>query len=167
MRKFSNPYLNSAAYTDSCLGVFIDKLKQTDLWQNMLVVLVADHGTVHPAGLSREDSRLYRVPVIFTGGAVTVKKHIGRLINQTDIPKTLFTAMNLPCEDFVYSRDVFNPSYQDYAMYVYTTGFGFMNDQGLTVWDKDAGKVIYGEDKQREMKGKVLLQILYHDIARR
>ena len=167
MRKFSNPYLNSAAYTDSCLGVFINKLKQTDLWQNMLVVLVADHWTVHPAGLSREDSRLYRVPVIFTGGAVTVKKHIGRLVNQTDIPKTVLTAMNLPCEDFVYSRDVFNPSYQDYAMYVYTTGFGFMDSRGLTVWDKDAGKVIYGEDKQREMKGKVLLQILYQDIARR
>lgn len=36
-------YLNSAAYTDSCIGDFIYKLIQTPLWNNTLVVVTADH----------------------------------------------------------------------------------------------------------------------------
>ena len=88
-------------------------------------------------------------------------------MNQTDIAKTLFSAMNLPCEEYIYSRNVFNPTYQHYALFVYTTGFGFITPEGTTVWDKDAGKAIYGADKDRETKGKVFLQTLYNDISKR
>ncbi|MEI7502224.1 MAG: sulfatase-like hydrolase/transferase, partial [Paludibacter sp.] len=34
--KFNDMYLNSVAYTDSCLGVFIDRFKQTKYWKNSI-----------------------------------------------------------------------------------------------------------------------------------
>ena len=39
-------FKNSVAYTDSTIGVFINRLKKDPLWQNTLIVFVADHG--HP-----------------------------------------------------------------------------------------------------------------------
>ena len=47
MKRFEDPYLNSVAYTDSCLGVFIDELKASPLWENTLVVLLPEIGRAH------------------------------------------------------------------------------------------------------------------------
>ncbi len=39
-----NPYDGEIAYTDHCLGRLIDFLKQQDLYDDLLIVLVGDHG---------------------------------------------------------------------------------------------------------------------------
>ncbi len=165
--KFENKYVNSVYYADSCLGVFLNKFKTTAIWNNTLIILVADHAYSYPKTMAKEDSALYRIPIIFTGGVIKDPYRIKRFVNQTDIPKTVFSAMNLPCEEFTYSRNVFNPYTKNYAFFVYTNGFGFIDSTGLTVWDRDANKVIWNPDNQREMKGKVLLQTLYNDISKR
>ncbi|MBQ7985383.1 MAG: LTA synthase family protein [Bacteroidales bacterium] len=165
--KFSDPYLNGVAYTDSCLGVFIDKLKTTPLWQNTLVVLVADHGYPYPQGMSDYDMRKYRIPVMFTGGVIKQPLVTDKFFNQTDIPKTVFTQMNLPCSEFIYSRDIFNHTYNNYAYYVFNNGFCFIDSTGYTMWDNNSMQVMSNPDSQRETKGKVLLQTIYKDIARR
>ncbi|MEG1838086.1 MAG: sulfatase-like hydrolase/transferase, partial [Bacteroidaceae bacterium] len=41
--RLSDLYLNSVAYTDSCLGNFIDQFKQTKYWDNTVIVFVPDH----------------------------------------------------------------------------------------------------------------------------
>lgn len=40
MSRLEHPYLNSVAYTDSCLGAFVDTLRQSPLWENLLIVLL-------------------------------------------------------------------------------------------------------------------------------
>lgn len=167
MHKFKDAYVNSIAYTDSCIGGFVNELKTSGLWENTLVVFVADHASKLPQNALPTEADFYHIPVLFTGGVIKQPERISTLMNQTDIAKTLFSAMNLPCEEYIYSRNVFNPTYQHYALFVYTTGFGFITPEGTTVWDKDAGKAIYGADKDREMKGKVFLQTLYNDISKR
>ena len=44
-KSYSGKYCNSASYADSCLGNFIDRLKDSPLWKNTLVVITADHAT--------------------------------------------------------------------------------------------------------------------------
>ena len=44
MHKLDNYKRNAFAYTDSCLGAFLDGLKASDQWKNMLVIIVPDHG---------------------------------------------------------------------------------------------------------------------------
>lgn len=44
-------YLNSLHYTDSIFGVFIDKMKTSSLWQNTIILTIADHGSRMPKPL--------------------------------------------------------------------------------------------------------------------
>ncbi len=54
--KFDHPFLNAVNYTDSCLGDFVNKLKTTDLWDNTLIIFVADHTMrSYPEGRSNDD----------------------------------------------------------------------------------------------------------------
>ena len=53
--QFQDPYLNSVAYTDHCLGRFIENLKQLPQWENMLVIIVPDHAMKYPTEI-RYDS---------------------------------------------------------------------------------------------------------------
>ena len=43
-----NKYLNSVAYTDSCIGEFIREFKKSEKWENTLVIITADHGALQP-----------------------------------------------------------------------------------------------------------------------
>ena len=45
---YDDPYINSIAYTDKCLGDFIKEVKNKNLWDNTLFVFIADHGTPGP-----------------------------------------------------------------------------------------------------------------------
>ncbi len=165
--KFKDKYVNSVAYTDDCLGQFLDKLKQSSLWNNTLIVLVADHASSSPEKLNRQDPELYHIPMLFTGGVISTPQTITTLVNQTDIAKTILSAMNLPTDDFIYSRDVLGAKYENYAFYVFTNGFGFITDDDIVVWDNDAKKRLLGTNAFNEQSGKILLQTLYKDIARR
>ena len=35
---------NAMAYLDDCIGRFVERLRQTPLWDNTLVVILPDHG---------------------------------------------------------------------------------------------------------------------------
>lgn len=39
---------NAFAFTDDCLGKFIEKLKQTPVWKDLLVICLPDHGFYYP-----------------------------------------------------------------------------------------------------------------------
>ena len=71
--------LNSFAYTDSCLGAFVDSLRQIPaVWDNLLIVCLPDHGILYRNGgiTDRSDPRMYRAPMLWIGGAV--REQIGR-----------------------------------------------------------------------------------------
>ncbi|MBP8011962.1 MAG: sulfatase-like hydrolase/transferase, partial [Parabacteroides sp.] len=68
--RLKDPYLNSVAFTDSCLGDFIDKLKKLPLWNNTLIVLVSDHGFRYPASVKEHDPKRYHIPMLWLGGAI-------------------------------------------------------------------------------------------------
>ena len=56
--KFEDKVLNAMAFSDDCVGKMIDRLKASSAWENLLVVLVADHGYPYPRTLAyNEPSR--------------------------------------------------------------------------------------------------------------
>jgi len=166
MHRFQDPYVNSISYTDSCLGVFLKRLENTNLWQNTLIVLVADHTSVLPQNISAQNIDYYHIPIIFTGGAIHSPLVIDKFINQTDIPATLLSMMNLNTDDFIYSKNILSPNSPSFAFFVYTNGFGFMDNSGVSFFDNDANKCILNYDKARLTKGKVILQTLYKNISK-
>jgi phosphoglycerol transferase MdoB-like AlkP superfamily enzyme len=83
------PYLNSIAYTDSCLGVMISKLKASPKWKNTLVIITADHGTIRPDNAPIYDAINFKIPLLMIGGAVHKPAIINEIVSQADIPATI------------------------------------------------------------------------------
>ncbi len=66
--KFDDKVLNAMAFTDDCLGRMIDRWKASPAWDELLVVLVADHGYAYPYGLAYNAPLRHRIPMIWLGG---------------------------------------------------------------------------------------------------
>lgn len=170
-QRLDDPYLNSVAFTDSCIGSFVDKLKELPAWKNTLVVLVSDHGFRYPSPMPDYEPRRFHIPMIWLGGAVKEPAVIDTYANQTDLAATLLAQMNLPHDAFTFSRDLFDPNYREYAFYTFPNGFGFIDSTGVSIYDNESNTPSLEEPTQgsweRLDKGKVLLQTLYDDLGGR
>ncbi|MDR0431336.1 MAG: sulfatase-like hydrolase/transferase [Tannerellaceae bacterium] len=169
--RLDNPYLNSVAFTDSCIGDFIDRIKQLPVWENLLVILVSDHGFRYPENLQEYDPARYHIPMLWIGGAVKEPKLIDTIANQTDLAATLLCQLGIPHQEFVFSKNLFSPDYPRYAYYTFHNGFGFIDNTGLSVYDNESGKPLIETPAEgsnlRLDKGKALLQTLYDDLGNR
>lgn len=166
-----NPYLNSVAFTDSCIGSFVDKLRELPVWKNTLIVLISDHGYLYPASLQAHEPRRFHIPMIWLGGAVKEPMVIDTYANQTDLAATLLSQLNLPHGQFTFSRDILDPGYPEYSFYTFSNGFGMIDSTGISVYDNESNKPLLEQpaqgSNQRLDKGKVLLQTLYDDLGSR
>ena len=172
--RFEDDICNSFAYTDSCIGAFVDSLKQTALWENTLLVLMPDHGFCYPRTGFKSAPHVHHIPVIWTGGAVKQPIKIDKLMNQTDVAATLLAQMDIDHSDFLFSRNVLSEQYKDrFAFYTFVNGFCYIDNTGTTIYDHTAGKVMQniGGNEQtavrREERGKAILQTLYDDLDAR
>lgn len=169
--RLEHPYLNSVAFADSCLGHFIDGLKETPVWKNLLVILVADHGFHYPADLADYEPRRFHIPMLWLGGAVAEPRVIETYATQTDLAATLLNQMGLPSEEFVFSKDIVDPASPHYAFYTFPNGFGFIDSTGVSVYDNESNRPLWAEpaegEEERLEKGKALLQTLYDDLGKR
>jgi phosphoglycerol transferase MdoB-like AlkP superfamily enzyme len=163
--KYTDKIDNAFAYTDDCFGKFIDRLKKTPAWENLLIVCTADHGYPY---LPSESPAFPHIPLFFTGGAVEQRGKIETIVSQTDIPATVLGQLGLPHDEFIFSRDVLAENYQyPFAMMTYNGGYQFRDSTGITVCDLNGKRIVSGADKQRERKAQAILQTLYDDIQNR
>jgi phosphoglycerol transferase MdoB-like AlkP superfamily enzyme len=173
--RFEDDICNSFAYTDSCIGAFVDSLKQTALWENTLLVLMPDHGFCYPRTGFKSAPHAHHIPVIWTGGAVKQPVKIDKLMNQTDVAATLLAQMDIDHSDFLFSRNVLSEQYKDqFAFYTFVDGFCYIDSTGATLYDNAAGKVQENmgngtaeQNLNRENRGKAILQTLYDDLDAR
>lgn len=166
-----HPYLNSVAFTDSCIGDFIDKMKLLPIWEKTLVILVSDHGFRYPDNIQEYDPKRYHIPMLWLGGAVVKPMVIESFANQTDLAKTLMRQLGLPSDEFIFSKDILDPNTPHYAFYTFNNGFGFIDETGVSVFDNVGDKSLISEptngDEKRLDSGKALLQTLYDDLGAR
>ncbi|MDR1344481.1 MAG: sulfatase-like hydrolase/transferase, partial [Tannerellaceae bacterium] len=141
--RLPHPYLNSVAFTDSCIGDFIGKIRQTPLWDNLLVIFVADHGFRYPEWLKEYEPARYHIPIIWTGGAVKEPARIETIGSQTDLAATLLGQMDIPHRDFLFSKDILDYRYPAYAFYTFSNGFGFVDSTGVSAYDNDSNRPVY------------------------
>ena len=170
--KLDDPYCNSAAYTDSCLGAFIDRIKLTPVWDNLLVIVLPDHCFgKYPADLQNHELARYRIPMVWTGGAITRPRRITTLASQMDLSATLFEQMGIEHDDFNFSKDIMNPELPHFAFYTFSDGFGFVGEDCVYIQDNNhSGFPLSGSDDpegKAERRGKAFLQRLYDDLSQR
>lgn len=162
---------NAFAYTDECLGKFVDRLKQTPAWKDLLVICLPDHGFYYPREGSNAMPRFYHIPLLWLGGAVKQPIQVDKIMNQTDLAATLLGQLGLEHTAFTFSRNVLGSDYKyPFAFYSFNNGFSFRDSTGVTVFDNNSGSILFDEpeaDESRLDKGKAILQTVYDDLGNR
>lgn len=165
----SDPKLNAIAYTDSCVGVFMDHLRKSPYWDRSLVVLVADHAMQYPDTLDNLSPKRYEIPLIFCGGALQTRTTIDAVGSQHDIAATLLALLGLSHADFPFSKDILNPANPHFAFFTFPDAFGFIADSPHypgVVYDNTKAQIVSGRDSLLR-RAQAYLQTLYDDLAQR
>lgn len=164
-------FLNSAYYTDKELGIFIDKAKQTQWWENTLIVITADHGHPYPnnAGVSNPDK--YKIPMLWLGGALNVRDTVVRSMStQTDIPNTVLAQFGWDDGEFKFGQNILGNAYNPFAVFVFNNGFAMVKEDRLYIYDNVSNAIVHqrGEIKKDDLpEGKAYIQKLYWDFNSR
>src|SRR5690554_5784486 len=128
-----DPYLNSVAYTDRCLGTFMHSVKERGVWDNTLFVLIADHGTPGPKRATSQMRERYQIPMLWTGGALAVKDTVVHTLgSQKDLVATLLGQLQIDASDFLFSKDLLVPDQEEYAFFTYPDAFGYVRSEEHT-----------------------------------
>ena len=167
---------NAFAFTDHCLGQFVERIRKTPAWKDLLIVCLPDHGYQFPGDITKEQH--HHNSMLWIGGAVAGHRVVTTLMNQSDMAATLLGQLRIPHADYTFSRDVFSTGYKyPFAFFTFKEGFGFADSTGHTVYDIIGDRV--SEDSAasgrsdeamtavRVARGKAILQSFYDDLGRR
>ena len=137
LKKINQEIPNSFYYLDTCIGNFIDQLKQLPQWDNLLIIFLPDHSIDYGPYTEAVQAR-NKIPMVWAGGAVKAPRKITKLCNQTDLAATLLAQLQLPHDQFRWSRDVVSASYRyPFAVHNYNNGFSLTDSTGFIAYDLD------------------------------
>lgn len=161
-------FMNSIMYTDSCLGVFLDRFKESDQWDNTLVVLLADHGVGYLGSSEPCNPKRFHIPLLFLGGALKDHGLKEDFMSQADLPATLLGQMGWSHDEFEFSRDVLSEDYVPMAFSAFGNGVVFQTDSCRVAWDLDSDTYFMREGVDADKKyEKAYLQHLLKDYVKR
>ena len=166
--KLADESLNAFAYTDSCVGDFIKKLKASDRWENSLVIIVPDHLGCWPKNINNDHTNRYHIPLIWTGGAIAAPEKIATIGSQQDIAATLLGQLGIDHSEFIFSKDILCPTTPHFAFFTNNDLFGVVSDDNAIVHDNKLQKTVVNTGKMKDAnleKGKAYLQKLYDYIS--
>ena len=164
--RLSNKRLNAFAYTDDCVGKFVEQLKRIGRWDNSLVVLVPDHQGCYPEDISNTDFARYQIPLVMLGGAIERPCRIDRIGSQNDIAATLLAQLGINHDKFMFSKDMLDAQAPAFAWFAVPDLLGIVTDEGGVIYDTKLEKTVnsYGRPTRPLRMGKTWLQKLYDII---
>jgi phosphoglycerol transferase MdoB-like AlkP superfamily enzyme len=170
--KNQNGYLNSAYYTDKCLGDYFKESKMQSWYDSTLFIIVADHShnTYNNWPVFTKEYR--KIPMLFYGNVIKDEykgTKINRISSQTDIAATLLSQLNINSNDFFWSRNILNPSLPEFAYFETGDGVGWVSHYGYFVYNNtiDDFQVKQIEPQMADsivMDGKSYLQELFQQF---
>jgi phosphoglycerol transferase MdoB-like AlkP superfamily enzyme len=166
-KKLEEPYLNSIAYTDSCLGDFIRRFKQSETWKNSVVIMVPDHAMKFPHSIDNRAVERYKIPLLIIGGAVKSAMRIDNYASQIDITATLLHQLGIDYNNFTFSKNILNPSSPHFGYFTFQNGFGMVTPENHYVYDYEAQKIVSntGKVNTNKLNAEAFIQSLYDDVA--
>lgn len=166
IRRSENPYLNSIAYTDSCIGALADALRASDRWDNTLLVLVADHGYPYPGNVQNFEPRRYHIPMLLAGGAVKEAMRVEAVCSQIDLVPTLLSQMGMDYSAYGFGKDILDSAATPYAFYSFNDGFGLITPTDTVVIDAKADRLLIGSAGESEQQARAYIQHVMEEIGK-
>ena len=153
------------AFTDASLGRFVERVRQTPVWNDLLVILIADHAYPYPYGIANSDALRHRIPMLWLGGAVRRPAVVETYGSQSDLAATLLAQLGIAHGDFLFSRDLFDPARPKFGYWCFNNGFGVADAGGTTIFDCTSARVISPDSTAAQLRdGKAMLQTTYKAI---
>jgi len=170
VKKLDDEVENAFYYLDQCIGSFVERMKKSQRWDNLLLIFVPDHSINH-GGYDETKAGRNHIPMLWIGGAVKEPRRIEAICNQTDLAATLLSQLGIDHTAFTFSRDVMSSAYtQPFAVHNYTDGFSMVDTTGFVVYDLNANKLVVSQSPsaaEMERKGKAILQVTCQDFKKK
>jgi phosphoglycerol transferase MdoB-like AlkP superfamily enzyme len=166
---YEEPFLNAVNYTDKCIGDFVSGLRKTDLWDNTLIIFLADHAMQsYPPGTDNYKEVRYKIPMVWIGGAVRQPCVIPDYGSQNDLAATLLSQLNIDYSDFKFSKDMLNPLGRKFSFYSYVNGFCMRDSTNIFLYDNDRQTMLEQVGNPAlEKEAKSYFQMMYLDLGGR
>jgi phosphoglycerol transferase MdoB-like AlkP superfamily enzyme len=154
---------------DDCIGRFVSDLKINDLWDNTLIVFVADHTMQsYPQGPNNYEKIRFQIPMIWAGGAIKQPMVISDYGSQNDLAATLLSQLHIDHSDFLFSKDMLHPQGRKFAFYSYVNGFCMMDSTSIYMYDNNLNKALEQTgNPSLEKEAKSFFQMMYMDLGSR
>lgn len=164
--KFDDPMLNAMAFTDACLGRFVERVRQTPVWDDLLVILIADHA--YPLPLRHRQQRRAASPhpdaVAGRRRAPSGGSRNLRLAERSG-GHAARAAGDRSRRISFFSRDLFDPARPKFGYWCFNNGFGVADAGGTTIFDCTSARVISPDSTAAQLRdGKAMLQTTYKAI---
>lgn len=159
-KHLDNEIENSFYYLDECIDTLVKRLKKTTQWKDLLIILLPDHSMDHN-GIGEYQIQRNRIPMVWIGGAVKAPKAVPVICNQTDLPATLLGQLNLPHQQFRYSRDVLSKNYTNpFAVHTFNNAISVVDSTGLALYDLNTQKTVLQPSPNSPLihRGQMVLQ---------
>lgn len=170
-RRHDDDVLNAFGYLDECLWAFIEHMKASAAWDNLLIVLTADHGINHGRTDTSTPREKNHIPMLWLGGAVREPRTVSTICNQSDLAATLLGQMGLAHDDFTFSRDVLSETYRHpVAVHNYYNAQWAIDSTGHCLYDFDMKRITVSEgDSCHRLAdvSKAMLQLTTEDLKDR
>jgi len=176
-RKFSDmkleqDFANSVYYTDKCLGEFFTQQKQQPLWDSTIFIVLADHSHNTYRNHPVHSFDYHKIPLLITGGALREEfrgRQNHKLYSNVDITTTLLKQLELPAEQFFWSKNIFNPYSPEFAYFELSYGFGWKRPYGEQVVNINDNyyfvrEVAPEQETQLDKEGRAYLQVWFEEF---
>ena len=150
----SDKFRSTAYYTDSSLGEYLRQAATQAWYKNTLFVIIADHGHRLPKN-SYEiyDPGRFRIPLLLYGDALKEEfkgKVINKVGSQTDLAVTLLKQLNIPANEFVWSKDLLDSEKEGFSFFSWDNGFGFAAKDQVISFDNPSERIIFKKDNAQK-----------------
>ncbi|HOW24947.1 MAG TPA: sulfatase-like hydrolase/transferase [Bacteroidales bacterium] len=163
-----NDYLNSAYYTDRCLGDYFREARKQPWYDSTLFILIADHSHFSQKNWYYHSPEYHRIPLLFYGEVIKKEfrgSKIDRIGSQVDLAATLLSQLSIDDSAFVWSKDLLNPYTKEFAYVSFEEGIGWIVPEGHFFWVNNLN-VFYSNELKAytgliNRQGKSFLQVVY------
>ncbi len=141
----SDALIDSYRYSDKHLGKMVERLKASKAWDNLLLIIVADHCIGYDGrNIPYNSPTRHHIPMVWCGGAIQNSFNVEQVASQCDLPATLLATLGLDYSDYHFSRNIF--SGREYPVfYTFNDGFGMVDEDGYLIYDNIQERVLNDE----------------------
>ncbi len=137
-------YVNSVAYTDKCLGDFMENVKNEDWYANTLFVIVADHSHNSPIKRRFAQKEKFKIPMLWFGEVLN-QNYKGKewitLSSHLDIAPTILSQMDINVDDNYFGGDILGNN-SGSVFYCFGSGYGMIQEEGNSAFSIKYNKFI-------------------------